>query len=126
MELELLVALTPHLPFVHQDPLPGVKHRVESKRRDLCVPRSPQHHVSVDSIPSDGSGLGGCWPLSGMCDLMMGSWHNASPHPGPGVRVMPLLLGAPWRWFYVNPSSIPSFTWENGGSCCGKRNKGHF
>lgn len=62
MELELLVALvalTPHIPFAHQDLLPGVKHRVESKGRDPCVPKPPQHHLSLDHIPSDGGGLGG-------------------------------------------------------------------
>lgn len=48
----------PHLPI--RSLLPWVKHRVESKRRDPCVPKSPQHRLSLDHIPSDSSsGLGG-------------------------------------------------------------------
>lgn len=35
------------------------KHRMESRGRDPCVPKSPQHHLSLDHIPNDGSGLGG-------------------------------------------------------------------
>lgn len=36
-----------------------LKHRMESKGRDPCVPKSPQHHLSLGHIPGDGSGLGG-------------------------------------------------------------------